>query len=117
MNKSKIINYLKECSGAELAQILVQVLESREENVKDPIAELRLVFAIAQRNKEKNEQWSEWRTRVVGVHNSGYEFKGTSYEGGEPYCQYGSCPGCKIGLCSYVKEAICPLCKENASLS
>jgi hypothetical protein len=106
-----IIDYLKQCRGNELSEILRDVFSARPESEDDNATQYRMVFGLASRDRVDNEteqsEWDKWQIRVVAYQNNEEypaDFKG------EPFLQLGDCPRCKISVCSHVKQAICPIC-------
>jgi len=115
----EVVEYLRQCSGRELSDMLRQVFAARPEGGDEGRAfQHQLVLAVATRENvapdDDGIEWGPWTVAVVGGAEPGeypVDF------GGEPFVQYGACPDCQVAVCSHVKKACCPLCGRPVSLT
>lgn len=120
IDKAAVIDFLRECPGGELADVMSQVLPGRPEAEPEPMAtEFRLYLGLAFRenvaaDSEDEVRWGPWRLSAVGyldpaLYRSDFP--------GEPFLQNGQCSFCAADVWSHVKGALCPICGARVSLT
>lgn len=119
MTGGEVLEYLRQCSGRELSDILRRVFVARPEGRDEGLAfQHRLILGVATRENvasvENGVEWGPWTVAAVGSPEPG-EYP-EDFDG-EPFLQNGECPACRMEVCSHVKQACCPLCGRPVSLT